>query len=312
VERGLSSPRESIEQFYVRRTARIFPPYYLLLIGFAFASMLTSIENFSKLEQLAYFLYGTNILVAVRNHWIGDFGHLWSLAVEEQFYLLFAPLLLLVPRRLTMGVCLAMVSVGIATQIALQIRHASGISVYANSFVNFALLGFGGVIGLSASRPAPKWLSNGAAQISLLLLYLALPAAFGTWPTVWPTLGRLSTVLVGVLLFQIFNGQLTWFVTVLESSPLRRLGRISYGAYLIHPFIHFQIAEEALSYFNLQISASRPAQVLSELAVTLILAAISWRCLEKPIIGWAARVTSRRSGRSASAATPSQTAASPP
>jgi peptidoglycan/LPS O-acetylase OafA/YrhL len=311
IESGLSTVPNRLGRFYLRRTARIFPPYYLILALFAVGSLFVPIDNFGRSEKLAYLLYGTNILIAVRGYWVGDFGHFWSLAVEEQFYLLFAPLVLLVPRRHTMSVCLAVMSAGIATKIVLEARHASAVSIDVSSLINFVLLGIGGVMGLSASRPAPKWLSSGSAQVAVLCLYLAMPAAFGTSSQIWPLLGKLSAVLVGVLLFQIFNGQRSWFVAILESWPFRKIGRISYGAYLIHHFIHFSMIENLLRSVGAEITATRPTQVLAELATSLILAAVSWQYFERPIVAWAARVTSRKRTTTASSASASQTAASP-
>lgn len=295
IESGLSTVPNSLGRFYLRRTARIFPPYYLLLASFAAGSLFVPVDYFGRSEKLAYLLYGTNFLIAARSGWVGDFGHFWSLAIEEQFYLLFAPLVLLVPRRHAMSVCLAIISAGIVTKIALEARHASAVSIDVNSLINFALLGFGGVIGLRASRRAPKWFIGGSAQVAVLSLYLALPVAFGTWSQIWPLLGGLSVVLVGILLFQIFHGQQSWFVTVLELLPFRKIGRISYGAYLIHNFVHFGVIENFLRHIGAEIAAPRPAQVLAELAISLVLAAFSWRYFERPIIAWAALVTSRRS-----------------
>jgi hypothetical protein len=146
-----------------------------------------------------------------------------------------------------------------------------------------------------------EWFISGAAQIAVLLLYLTLPAAFGA-SEVWPLLGKLSAVLVGVLLFQIFGGQQSWFVRTLESVPFREIGRISNGAYLIHNFIHFGMIESFMRYFGAEISAPRLAQFLAEFASSLLVAAISWHYLERPIIAWAARVTSRKPGTSANSA----------
>jgi peptidoglycan/LPS O-acetylase OafA/YrhL/peptidoglycan/xylan/chitin deacetylase (PgdA/CDA1 family) len=292
IESGQATISNRLGRFYLRRTARIMPPYYLLLAVVAAISFFVPIDHFSRSEKLAYLLYSTNFMIAARGYWPGDFGHFWSLAIEEQFYLLFAPLVLLVPRKYTMSVCLAIISAGIATKIALEVRNASAVSIDVTSLINFSLLGFGGVIGLSAIRAAPKWFVGGAAQLAVLCLYLVLPATLGTSPHVWPLLGKLSAVLVGVLLFQIFHGQQSWFVTALESSPLQKLGRISYGAYLVHHFINFSAFENFLRQYGVEATAPRPVQVLAELTISLFLAAISWRYFEKIIIAWAARLTS--------------------
>jgi peptidoglycan/LPS O-acetylase OafA/YrhL len=291
IESGLATVPGSLGRFYLRRTARIFPPYYLLLILLAVISLLGPIEYFGAVEKLAYFLYATNILVAHRGQWIGAFGHFWSLAVEEQFYLALAPLVLLTPRRYTFSVCLAIILMGVSTKIALEISHASAVSIDVNSLVNFALLGLGGIAGLNAARSVPKLLRGGAAQVAVFSGYVTLAVAFGT-THLWPLFGKANAVLVGILLLQIFQSQRTWFVIILESAPLRKVGRISYGAYLIHNFLHFSLIENLLLRYGLG-PAPRFIQVLSELAVSLIVAGVSWQYLEKPIITWAAGVTSR-------------------
>jgi peptidoglycan/LPS O-acetylase OafA/YrhL len=288
IEDGLTTVSDSLSRFYLRRTARIFPPYYLLLGSITLVSLLVPIDYFGGLEKLAYYLYGTNILIASRGQWIGDFGHFWSLAVEEQFYILFAPLVLLVPRRYTMSACLMTILTGVVTKILLEVKGESAVSIDVNSLINFALIGFGGTVGLRAGRPAPKWLAGGAAQAVVLGLFVALPMAFGTWPHVWPLLGKVSGVLVGVLLLQIFQGQQSWFVSILESAPLRSIGRISYGAYLIHHVLHFGMIGTLLPHLGVGLTP-RYVQVLVEFAASLIIAGLSWRCLEKPIIAWAAR-----------------------
>jgi peptidoglycan/LPS O-acetylase OafA/YrhL len=295
IDSGSSTVGDSVGCFYLRRTARIFPPYYLLLAFFAVVALFAPVANFGGTEKLAYLLYGTNVLIAARSEWLGDFGHFWSLAIEEQFYLLFAPLILFVPRRYAMSVCLAFISAGIVTELALKATHASAVSIDVNSLINFALLGFGGAIGLNANRPAPKWLIGSAAQAAVLCFYLVLPVVFGRWHQSWLLLGKLTAVLVGILLFQIFHGQQSWFVSALQISPIRRIGRISYGAYLIHHFIYFSMIANFLRHIGAEITAPRSVQVLTELAISLILAAFSWQCLERPIISWAARVTRRSS-----------------
>ena len=104
------------------------------------------------------------------------------------------------------------------------------------------------------TRRSLRWLSSGAAQLAVLCLYLALPAAFGARAEIWPLLGKLSALLVGILLYQIFNGQRSPLVAVLESPPFRYVGRISYGAYLVHHFVHFDWIEDMLRNFSIGVS----------------------------------------------------------
>src|ERR1700751_5489185 len=163
-ESGRSAIWPGLRRFYLRRTARIFPVYYALLSFALILSLFVYVDNFWAREKVAYIFYATNILIILRNGWIGDFGHLWSLAVEEQYYLLFAPLVLFLPRRGTALLCVAMTAAGLSTFAALHLTHAKLIVIYVNPLVNFGILGFGGLVGLASLNPAsaavPAWLTG--------------------------------------------------------------------------------------------------------------------------------------------------------
>jgi len=293
IERGLTTPRLALMRFYIRRTARIFPPYYLVLGIALVISAFTPVDNFWLSARIAYAFFLTNIFIGLRDAWIGDFGPFWSLAVEEQFYLVFAPLVLALPRSRVGPLCIGFIVVGLATKVGMEIMGAAPTPIDVHSLINFGLLGFGGLVGLNLDRRVPAWLLTGPAQAATGLIYLALPVAFGAWSGPWMTYGKLSGLLAGLLLFQIARAQQTRFVAILESAPLRGIGRISYGAYLFHHFIHFAHIQAALGWIGWRLDAARPLQVLVELAATLVLATLSWRFLERPIVTWAAHLTSR-------------------
>ncbi len=290
-----------MRSFYIRRTARIFPPYYLLLAVIAVISLAVHVEGFTPISKIAYLTFTTNMLIELRGYWAGDFGHLWSLAVEEQFYLLFAPLVLLLPRARTAALCLLVIAVGVATRLLLEAHGAWEMGIGLNSFVNFALLGLGGLAGLNMLRPLPPALTRGSAQLATLAAFIAVPALFGA-STRWIVEGKLDALLAAVLLVQVAQGQQSWFVGLLNWAPLRYIGRISYGAYLVHPFIHVEPLTRSLG-------ASAPLQwsiaTALEYGITIVIAAASWRFMEKPAIAWAHRVTGR--GPAAARATSSET-----
>ena len=295
VEVGRSAIWPALRRFYLRRTARIFPAYYALLSTALILSLFVYVDDFWIKEKLAYIFYATNILIGMRGVWINEFGHLWSLAVEEQYYLLFAPLVLLLPRRGAVPLCVAMMAASLATFVALHMAHAPLIVVYVNPLVNFGLLGFGGVVGLASVKPGsgavPAWLTGGPAQAATAACIIAAPIALGGWLTAWLTYGPAIVLFAGLLLFQVFHGQDSWFVALLESAPLRLVGRVSYAAYLFHPFIHFSILQRVLAAGGVRLAAPHPVQVLAELAATLLLCAVSWRLLEAPVIRWAAQLS---------------------
>jgi peptidoglycan/LPS O-acetylase OafA/YrhL len=292
--RGLAMPW-ALGRFYLRRTARIFPVYYLVVAIALIVSAFVVVPDFWTAEKLSLPIYATNFVVWARGHWIGDFGHLWSLAVEEQFYLLFAPLVLILPRSRTLLACLAFVTVGLVTRLAMEASGTPALLIYVNSLVNFGLLGWGGLVYLASVRLAPPaWLVGAPAQACVALFLFASPLLFGAHKEAWMRYGPAFVLLAGLLLFQVVKAQRTAFVAFLDAAPLRRLGRISYAAYLFHPFIHFKLLQTLLlAPAGLVWTPPRALQILVEFALAIGLSTLSWILLERPILNWAARITGR-------------------
>lgn len=292
-EAGRTTASWGLARFYLRRTARIFPVYYALLGVALLISLAVPIDHFWAAEKLAYASYTTNILIAYRDAWPGDFGHLWSLAVEEQFYLLFAPLALLTPRRRTALLCLAFIAVALVTKVAMELGGASSTAIDVNSVINFGLLGLGGLVGLAAGvRRLPSWLVGGPAQAATLVALVAIPAIFGAWRETWLVYAKVIGLLAALLVFQIAAAQKTFLVAILEAAPLRLLGRISYATYLFHHFIHFSTIATALGLGSLA-ATPWPVKASAELAITIALATASWVVLERPLLRLGARLTAR-------------------
>jgi peptidoglycan/LPS O-acetylase OafA/YrhL len=296
IESGQSTPTENLTRFYIRRGARIFPAYYLLLLVITAIWIFTPVEHFWFREKLAYYFYWTNFLIA-EHGWVGDFGHFWTLAVEQQFYIAFAPLILFIGRRHTLPICVATVLVGALTIVTMQASGASSLAIAMNSFVSFAILGMGGIVGLIADRPVPRWLVTGSAQLSVLSFLILLAFAIPANDAAWNSYGYFVAAIAGILLLQVAQGQSTWMTKILESWSLKELGLISYGAYLLHHFIHFSMLEHFLARLGITISAPWALATLAELVVTIAIATLSWRCVERPIMKHAARLSANLPAR---------------
>ncbi|HHT8911972.1 TPA: acyltransferase family protein, partial [Burkholderia cenocepacia] len=179
VECGTMTRRHALALFLAKRALRIFPVYYLLLAALAIAHALFYQRGVNLgLAWHAVFLSNYWIGV-VKDGWPGSTSHFWSLAVEQQFYLIAPLALLAVPAARHVALGVAAVALCALAHLALYLSDASPVLIYAFSPWNFALIALGGVGAMAladrgaaaARRVPPGWL--GAAGVAF---FLALPA----------------------------------------------------------------------------------------------------------------------------------------
>lgn len=291
VEAGETTTLAGLGRFYLRRTARIFPVYYATIGVFLIASLYVHFDGFEGGAPQAMLLYATNIYVFTTGHWVGHFNHFWTLAIEEQFYVLFAPLLLFTHSKAAGQICVAFVVVGLITQAGLEWAGASSKVIGLNPMIGFGYLALGGLAGLNLDRRVPAWLVSTAAQSIAALALLILPLTVLKDEIVWRVYAPAVAATAALLVFQIARNQASRFVALLDTRPLRNLGRISYGCYVFHEFIHFYNVEAAARKFGVAFEAPDWISAPIELVLTIGLATVSWRFFERPIMAWAHRAT---------------------
>jgi peptidoglycan/LPS O-acetylase OafA/YrhL len=276
VEAGASTPLGSLGLFYRNRVARIVPVYYVFLFVLYTVRPGDPASLGNDAFKLATWFYVTNIYIEL-NGWGTELGHLWSLAVEQQFYLLFAPAALFLPRRHLGTLCWLLVGISVLAHGALWRAGAAPRCFDVDTLANVGLIALGGLAGLR-TRPLPAWLARDAALAGVLALFVALPLLIA--PTGWwLVLGRLSGVLAALLLLQVVEAWEGRAVALLEIPWLRRIGVISYAAYLFHVPLH---AERVLALVGLDVAGPRSVSMALDLMLTLLLAELSWRLLERP------------------------------
>ncbi|NLA17500.1 acyltransferase family protein [Burkholderia cepacia] len=191
VECGTMTRRHALALFLAKRALRIFPVYYLLLAALAIAHALFYQRGVNLgLAWHAVFLSNYWIGV-VKDGWPGSTSHFWSLAVEQQFYLLAPLALLAVPAARHVALGIAAVAVRARASRALPVRRVAGADLRIFPW-NFALIALGGVGAMALAgrgaaavrRVPPGWL--GAAGV---VFFLVLPAC-----TALPTRSRGSRI----------------------------------------------------------------------------------------------------------------------
>ena len=277
--------------FYARRIHRIFPLYYLmlaLLVAGVWAYPHSPL--FLRSMPLWVFpLYAQNLL--------GDFtragvwmGVTWSLAVEEQFYLLFPFMVRLLSRKALlafMGMCILGAPL---LRTILVIRGWGFEQVYPLLPCRADTLALGVVAAMIIrSKGAKAWIRSNSR-----LLYFCLLALFAALPTMvkWTTYKYVGTVgysILGVMYFLLIVLLLVTPIPLMTKFFCARwlgwLGAVSYCVYLIHEpvriglFLLFGLGNDP------SITGLRTLLVtIAALAVTLAIAQASWLFLETPLI----------------------------
>jgi len=285
VETGRSSVVWQIRQFYIRRSLRIFPIYYLTLLVGVFLGMHALRETFWWHAS-----YSSNIYFALRGHWQVYLSHLWSLSVEEHFYLLWPALVLLLPRKWLPQFFLASIAGAVLTRLLLAATLGSGhiaIKVLLPSCLDSLVAGALLAWGFSPeSRLAPsaanRWLQRCFPGVAALFLGYCVLDYYGVGKPVLAVVGPLleAAFFVGVIA-KCAHGVSGLAGRVLNLAPLQYFGRISYGLYLYHMFAGYIAAMFA---HKLGWTVPKPgfAQFALFFAMSFLAAALSERFLERP------------------------------
>jgi peptidoglycan/LPS O-acetylase OafA/YrhL len=282
IEAKRKSVGTACRAFLVRRSLRIFPIYYLTLALLAFL-VLSDISriDWDPIGHIFHIFYLSNVWIgSIQGKFIGQYSHLWSLSIEEQFYLIASPLLLFSPARMYLTICATAVGVGLIAHGAMLSNGSNGITIGTNSFINFLPIALGGVAVLACKQN--RWRPGGDVLLSLAagsfaMTWAALSIAHGWLVTALTLTIPVLAVLIVTLVYMSQEG---FIVRALEWKPLAHLGRISYGFYLYHNFLGF-------SFFEHSDVSNRVLAILLDFLVVLIVAEISWHLIERPLIAFA-------------------------
>jgi peptidoglycan/LPS O-acetylase OafA/YrhL len=286
-----------LRNFYARRCLRIFPLYFgVLAIALVFLPL--AFPKHAGLQALTsnsgwYWTYTTNVMIA-RGGWpdFGALGHFWSLAVEEQFYLLWPFVVLLLNRRKLMGLCIACILLSLCVRMELHDwgRRAAA-SVLMPARVD--ALAAGGLVallhrgptGLSGYRRHSLWvaLGCGLALAGLGLRYREFNVSHEPILTVGFTM--LALFFASLLVLLLSCGPHHPVGRVFRSAGLRFFGRYSYGLYVFHHPLLFittpSAVAAALPWLPGGELGSRLVMVGGVAVLSLGLTLLSWHLVEQ-------------------------------
>ena len=280
----------SLRGFYVRRSLRIFPLYfavlalYVLIVSFLERDLVTKTSFFGNLPFFA--TYTSNWFVPLDQ---GDrviFYFAWSLATEEQFYLVW-PLALGFLRG-TIAPLVFMVALFAVDQVAeglvsrsLLDSHELGTKVATSIATPICL---GSILALLLDRERTFHMLQPllVGKATALVMFAALVAAI-CWPGM-PMLGIhvLMVLLVGAAVLRANH----WLAPLLENRVVKYLGQISYGLYLLH-MLALNLAKRGMP------SLTGAPRFALTLVIAVGAAALSYRFFEGPILRFKDRLGQR-------------------
>jgi peptidoglycan/LPS O-acetylase OafA/YrhL len=318
VSRPAETPGALLYHFYARRMARILP-IYLAYVTIGFLVSAASQGRFEWTPFLSLLFFFNNFQSAFANGVFKGFpvGHLWTISVEMQFYLVFGFAFALLSRR---GLRLLLIGLVV---LAPLLRWAGGVwlekagfsplraafAIYTFSPMHFDSFAFGALLALASTswrRPPRSLVLWGVGALCLALYFCAYVAVnrahhlhglqmfrnvisgilFGDGRQIW-LYSAAGLCFVGVLATTLSGGAAWSMIT--RNRALQAVGRASYGGYVYHAFclpqarallrgvLHVAPTTQGKLEFGL-------AMFLLALPATIGLSLISYRYVERPII----------------------------
>lgn len=267
--------REAV-RFFTRRALRLLPVFYLALFAAAAANV-PQVRN----ALLWHTLYASNFYAAKFNYWTGPASHFWSLAVEEQFYFLWAWVILFVPRTRLATVAIAAFALGALWRVGAgwaglnQIQRGVLLPGCLDSLGAGSLLAIWSAAGDAGKRYVGFCRNAGLAGFlvpTVLAQFIRFPAGIVSAPF-------LSLVFVWLVAraAEGFSGALGW---VFSMRPMILTGRVSYGMYVYHNFMP-GLWHRAATHFHWNADAG--LGVVAPYALAVMAAGLSWILLERPL-----------------------------
>ena len=299
----------ALPRFLFRRALRIFPVYYLTLcvlllllpaVGLVPPALQASMNSAKSTQPYAWL--GQWPMWCYFTNWVQPLGwpdhglpHLWSLAVEEQFYLAWPLVCLTSSPRTVFRVCMLVIVACLAYRLV-DARSLGELRMYFWTTCRADALCMGA--GVAALQRMPeraalfriivaRGMPLSAAILAALVLATKAMAPANPITEVWaPTFDSLAFAFLVASCLRDAPAQVG-LRGLLASRPLRTVGTYSYGIYLFHKPIHDDLGLPLLRLLHLDLSHSTAESVVYLLALvfaTFLLAAFSFHAFERPLL----------------------------
>lgn len=293
-DKSKTSKLTVIKNFVIRRSLRIFPIYYITLFVVLFFDR-ADITGLGKNWEY-FFGYATNLLYFKTQQFNYPMAHLWSLAVEEQFYLIWPWFILFLPFRFILKFLWIAVIFGIGARIVLSFIFLNSTQVTVDvltpcCFDSFSIGGLFAYYVVHQKNSTDKIISflNKAGLVSFVIMIFLLITRNNTFSFLHRTLDSIFFLAV---IANAFKGLKGFAGIILNNNIMLYIGKISYGVYIYHlitPWLTKVIFTALLKYETLNIgshfyfSLEDSGKLFIDLCILILTAVASWSLIEKPI-----------------------------
>lgn len=273
-----------IKNFFVRRILRIFPIYYLVIL-------LCYMFNYRFVhEHIGNFLTYTSNLLPYRTGQANVLSHTWSLAVEEQFYIVWPWLIILINKKYIKHILWLAIAIGIVSKyIVLYVLHHTYPVLVFNCFDAFGIGGLYAYIRLNKDT-CKEYEKRFLVALPFLLFIAWRMAPFSGIPAFVIFSHELDSLVALAFIMFALNNKWEWMRKyILENNAFNFIGRISYGIYLYH--FTFGPAFDSFMHSILDHNTSLPSFLSSfyfiyvmKLVALITICWLSFIIIEKPIL----------------------------
>ncbi|HEV2228800.1 MAG TPA: acyltransferase [Steroidobacteraceae bacterium] len=286
--------------FYMRRVLRIFPLYYgVLVVVFFVVPAIPALQGSEiaglRNEQAWAWLYGVNVYLAIHGGWVLSYlTHFWSLAVEEQFYLVWPLIvwLLAAKPRLLLSFPLAAALASFGSRVVASLLGVNLVATTVLTPFQLDSLAIGGFLAIYLRQPhgeartrrliVPMTLTG----IGLLLLQFGV-RHFTEYGSALQSLrsGAFRLLLAALLLQALVAPASSGWSRFFRSGPMIILGKYSYGLYVYHHFFSYYFAKHGTELALASAIGSHLAalviQTVGGMAASMAIAWLSYEYFEK-------------------------------
>lgn len=297
--------------FYTRRVLRIFPLYYAVLALFFLVLPLlapgSQAVRDNATDQVWYWTHLANVQIALRGDWAAIspyLAHFWSLAVEEQFYMVWPLIVLFLSGRQLVRFCAGIMVFSLLLRIFLFASGAN-VAAFVLTPARMDTLAFGAVLAIAfRDRSLYSQLRSWALPIAKTSLVVLCSIALWrggldkediiTGTVGFSALGALFTI---AIFFAVKTTPASRYSALLTSNSLRFFGKYSYALYVFHQPVALVLTGVGLPVALMRLGVtSLGAQIIYVIAATVLsvfLSIVSWTVFEKQFLKLKDRVAQR-------------------